>query len=110
MAVQIKAVRRFSRCWLAGVRAGDRLLTVDGKEIEDILDYDFYMSFAPVIMEFSCRGGKTRRVHMPTADTGLSFETYLMDKQQHCKNKCIFCFIDQLPTGMRESLYFKDDD
>lgn len=110
MAVQIKAVRRFSRCWLAGVRAGDRLLTVDGKEIEDILDYDFYMSFAPVTMEFSCRGGKTRRVHMPTADTGLSFETYLMDKQQHCKNKCIFCFIDQLPPGMRESLYFKDDD
>lgn len=110
MAVRIQSVRRFSRCWFAGIRAGDRLLTVDGKEIEDILDYDFYMSFAPVTMEFSCRCGKTRRVHMPTADTGLSFATYLMDKQQHCKNKCIFCFIDQLPKGMRESLYFKDDD
>lgn len=109
MAVEIQSVRRFSRCWFAGVRAGDTLLSVDGYEIEDILDYDFRMSFAPVTMEFS-HGGKTRTVHMPTADTGLSFSTYLMDKQQHCKNKCIFCFIDQLPKGMRESLYFKDDD
>ena len=47
---------------------------------------------------------------MPSSDTGLSFHTYLMDKQQRCRNKCIFCFIDQLPKGMRESLYFKDDD
>lgn len=109
MAVEIQSVRRFSRCWFAGVRAGDTLLRVDGYVIEDILDYDFRMSFAPVTMEFS-HGGKTRTVHMRTADTGLSFATYLMDKQQHCKNKCIFCFIDQLPKGMRESLYFKDDD
>ncbi len=109
MAVEIESVRRFSRCWFAGVRAGDRLLSVDGYEIEDILDYDFRMSFAPVSMEFSC-GGKTRTVRVSTADTGLSFATYLMDRQQHCKNNCIFCFIDQLPKGMRESLYFKDDD
>ena len=110
MAVRINGVRRFSRCWLAGVRAGDRLLSIDGKTVEDVLDYDFYLSFAPVTLEFSCRGGKTRRVRVDSADTGLSFETYLMDKQQHCKNKCIFCFIDQLPKGMRDSLYFKDDD
>jgi len=109
MAVEIQSVRRFSRCWFAGVRAGDTLLRVDGYVIEDILDYDFRMSFAPVTMEFS-HGGKTRTVHMRTADTGLSFATYLMDKQQHCKNKCIFCFIDQMPPGMRETLYFKDDD
>ena len=43
-------------------------------------------------------------------EIGLEFETYLMDKQHSCRNKCIFCFIDQLPKGMRESLYFKDDD
>lgn len=109
MAVEIQSVRRFSRCWFAGVRAGDRLLSVDGYEIEDILDYDFRMSFVPVTMEFS-HSGKTKTVRVNSADTGLSFETYLMDKQQHCKNKCIFCFIDQLPPGMRESLYFKDDD
>ncbi len=109
MAVEIQSVKRFSRCWFAGVRAGDLLVSVDGKEIEDVLDYDFRMSFAPVTMEFLCKG-KTRLVHVKSADTGLSFATYLMDKQQHCKNKCIFCFIDQLPPGMRESLYFKDDD
>lgn len=110
VSVEIQSVQRFSKCWLSGVRAGDKLLSVDGYEIEDVLDYDFRMSFAPVTMEFLCSSGKKRRVHMKTADTGLSFATYLMDKQQHCKNKCIFCFIDQLPPGMRESLYFKDDD
>ncbi len=110
MPVEIQSVQRFSKCWLSGVRAGDKLLSVDGYEIEDVLDYDFRMSFVPVTMEFLCSGGKKRRVHMKTADTGLSFATYLMDKQQHCKNQCIFCFIDQLPPGMRESLYFKDDD
>ncbi len=109
MSVEISAVRRFSKCWRAGVRAGNRLLTVDGYEIEDVLDYDFRMSFAPVTMVFLC-GGRERTVRVKTEDTGLSFSTYLMDKQQHCKNKCIFCFIDQLPKGMRESLYFKDDD
>lgn len=110
MAVQIESVKPFSRCWFWGVRAGDTLLSVDGKEIEDILDYDFYMSFAPVTMEFLCKNGKKRSVRMLSPDTGLSFHTYLMDKQQRCRNKCIFCFIDQLPKGMRESLYFKDDD
>lgn len=110
MAVQIESVKPFSRCWFWGVRAGDTLLSVDGKEIEDILDYDFYMSFAPVTMEFQCKNGKKRSIRMPSSDTGLSFHTYLMDKQQRCRNKCIFCFIDQLPKGMRESLYFKDDD
>lgn len=109
MSVEIQNVRRFSKCWLSGVRAGDKLLRVDGYEIEDVLDYDFRLSFAPVTAEFQC-GRKQKRVRLKTTDTGLGFSTYLMDKQQHCKNKCIFCFIDQLPKGMRESLYFKDDD
>lgn len=109
MAVEIQSVKRFSRCWFSGVRAGDKLLTVDGFEIEDVLDYDFRLSFAPVTAEFLC-GGKTKTVRLPSADTGLQFATYLMDKQQSCRNKCIFCFIDQMPKGMRESLYFKDDD
>ena len=75
MAVQIESVKPFSRCWFWGVRAGDTLLSVDGKEIEDILDYDFYMSFAPVTMEFQCKNGKKRSVCMPSSDTGLSFHT-----------------------------------
>ena len=61
-------------------------------------------------MTFKCGDGKYKVVKAQNTDCGLEFETYLMDKQQHCKNKCIFCFIDQLPKGLRPSLYFKDDD
>ena len=110
MAVKIASVKPFSKCWWHGIHPGDMLLTIDGHEIEDVLDYDFYKSFAPTTMEFRLESGKTKLLGMPTEDTGLEFETYLMDSQQHCKNGCIFCFVDQLPSGMRESLYFKDDD
>ncbi len=110
MAVKISAVKPFSKCRLHGIKAGDMLISVDGKEIMDVLDYDFYMSFAPVTMEFKTAAGKTVKLRMNDENTGLSFETYLMDKQHSCRNKCIFCFVDQMPKGMRESLYFKDDD
>lgn len=86
------------------------LLSVDGKEIEDILDYDFHMSFLPVEMQFRRQNGKIVSFTVNQENIGLSFDTFLMDKQRQCKNKCVFCFIDQLPKGMRESLYFKDDD
>lgn len=110
LAVKINGVKPFSKCWFHGVRAGDRLLDVDGNEIEDILDYDFYMSFLPVKMTFGRKDGKTVSFTVNSENTGLIFNTYLMDEQRQCKNKCIFCFIDQMPKGMRESLYFKDDD
>ena len=110
MAVKIESVKRFSKAHFCGVKKGDMLLTIDGNEIEDVLDYDFYKSFTPTTMEFLLQGNRKKCIKMKKEDTGLSFETYLMDKQQHCKNGCIFCFIDQLPPGMRESLYFKDDD
>lgn len=109
MPVKIKDVKRFSKCGISGVRAGDLLVSVDGNEIEDVLDYDFYMSGGKVTLEFLC--GKNKKTVKTTKEKcGLEFETYLMDKQQGCKNKCIFCFIDQLPKGMRKTLYFKDDD
>lgn len=110
MSVKISDVKAFSKCWFHGIRAGDLLLTVNGKDIEDILDYDFYMSFLPVEMEFKLKNGKIVSFTVNSENTGLVFNTYLMDTQRHCKNKCVFCFIDQLPKGMRESLYFKDDD
>ena len=109
MSVKIKSVKKFSKCSLLGVSAGDMLISVDGNEIEDVLDYDFYMNDGKVTLEFLC-GGKRKTVKTTKEKCGLEFETYLMDKQQGCKNKCIFCFIDQLPKNMRKTLYFKDDD
>lgn len=109
MPVKIKNIKKLSACGLHGINSGDLLVSVDGNEIEDVLDYDFYMTDGKVSLEFLC-GEKTKTVKTTKEKCGLEFETYLMDKQQGCKNKCIFCFIDQLPKGMRKTLYFKDDD
>ncbi|MBO5944542.1 MAG: DUF512 domain-containing protein [Clostridia bacterium] len=76
----------------------------------DVLDFDFYMAEQNITMTFRCSDGNFKVIRTNNTDCGLEFETYLMDKQHHCKNKCIFCFIDQLPKGLRPSLYFKDDD
>lgn len=110
MSVKISSVKPFSKCRIHGIKSGDELLSIDGKEVADVLDYDFYLSFAPVTMKFKTLSGKEVDIKINNQDTGLSFDTFLMDKQHSCKNKCIFCFIDQMPGGMRESLYFKDDD
>ncbi len=112
MAVRITHVEVDSPAAHARIQAGDTLLTINGRDIEDVLDYRFYMpdTTLSVVVE---RDGK-RRVRCikkaEFAELGLGFDTYLMDKQRACRNNCIFCFIDQLPAGMRESLYFKDDD
>ncbi len=110
MAVTVNEVKTFSKCWFFGIRAGDKLVKINSKEIIDVLDYDFYMSFLPAEMEFLTAKGKTVKIKVNDENTGIKFETFLMDKQHSCRNKCIFCFVDQLPKGMRESLYFKDDD
>lgn len=99
-----------SVCALKGISAGDELLKINGNEIMDVLDYDFYMAEQNLTLTFKCSDRKYKVIKTANTDCGLEFETYLMDKQQHCKNKCVFCFIDQLPKGLRPSLYFKDDD
>lgn len=111
MSVEIKSVKKWSVAFLKGVKAGDRLLSVNGNEINDFLDYDFYVADAEkLIFEFE-REGKARKVSFSKkGEFGLEFDSFLMDKQKRCRNKCIFCFIDQNPEGMRESIYFKDDD
>ena len=110
MSVKISGVKKNSICDLKGITAGDELLKINGKEIMDVLDFDFYMAEQNVTMTFKCSDGKFKVIRTKNTDCGLEFETYLMDKQHHCKNKCIFCFIDQLPKCLRPSLYFKDDD
>lgn len=110
MSVIINNVKSMSVCALKGIGAGDELLKINGNDIMDVLDYDFYMAEQNITMTFKCKDGKYKVIKTENINCGLEFQTYLMDKQQHCKNKCVFCFIDQLPKGLRESLYFKDDD
>lgn len=110
MSVKVNNVKAKSACANKGIKTGDELQKINGNEIMDVLDYDFYMAERQVTLTFKCADGKYRVVKTNPQSCGLEFETYLMDKQRHCKNGCVFCFIDQLPEGMRESLYFKDDD
>ena len=95
-----------------GIRAGDFLVSINNSPIRDVLDYRFYLAERSVTLQLK-RDGETLAVSMRKGeydDIGLSFETPLMDQKQRCKNGCVFCFIDQNPEGMRESIYFKDDD
>ena len=113
MAVRIDAVRQDSPAQQAGILPGETLLSMDGHDILDILDYRFYETNARLALAIRDRAGGVRSVSVRKGQyepLGLEFETYLMDRQHSCRNNCIFCFIDQLPAGMRESLYFKDDD
>lgn len=96
----------------AGVRAGDLLEKINGHVIKDVLDYMYYAADVNVQLDV-IRDGKNLSFDVRKDeydDLGLEFETFLMDKKQSCRNKCVFCFIDQMPPGMRETLYFKDDD
>ena len=110
--VKITGVMPGSRAECAGLAAGDTLLTINGEEINDVLDYRFYLTERKIEIEYSSNGMTHRAIIQKGEydDIGLEFETPLMDKKHSCKNGCIFCFIDQNPEGMRESIYFKDDD
>ncbi|MBR3996495.1 MAG: DUF512 domain-containing protein [Clostridia bacterium] len=111
--VKICGVEKNSYADKAGIKAGDSLISVCGNEIRDVLDYRFYIIDKKITVEVD-RDGKVILFPINKKDEyddiGLEFETYLMDKKHSCKNKCVFCFIDQNPHGMRESIYFKDDD
>ena len=112
MAVLISSIKPRSPASRHFIRAGSKLISVNGHEIRDVLDYQFYIDEDILELVIEKPNGKQRKVRLRNCngETGLEFETYLMDKQRPCANNCIFCFIDQMPKGMRESLYFKDDD
>lgn len=113
MSVRIESVEKGSIAYRHKIRHGCVLEKINSHEINDVLDYQFYLKESTVALQLLDENGKRRYLIIKKNaddDIGLNFETYLMDKQQHCKNKCVFCFIDQLPHGMRDSLYFKDDD
>jgi putative radical SAM enzyme (TIGR03279 family) len=113
VAVKIYDVTIGSHADKAGIKKGETLLSINSNEIVDVLDYRFYQVNRKLTLEVADEDKNVRTIEMTKGEyeeIGLEFETYLMDKQHSCRNKCIFCFIDQLPKGMRESLYFKDDD
>ena len=113
MSVLITGVEPHSAAEAAGIRAGDTLLTINDHEITDVLDFRFYETESHLAVAFQNPDGDRHVRHIVKgryASLGLVFQTYLMDEQRSCRNQCIFCFIDQLPPGMRPSLYFKDDD
>ena len=112
MAVVIAAVAPHSPAAKKRIKAGDTLLSINGHAIDDVLDYRFYLTEPRLTLEImTSRGLRTVKLKADkTGEIGLDFDTYLMDRQRTCRNNCIFCFIDQLPPGLRESLYFKDDD
>ena len=113
MSFVISSVEKNSPAEKAGILPGESIVSINGNVIKDVLDYRFYMIDSSIKIEIIGLDGKHRTVPVKKPeydDLGLDFETYLMDKERCCKNKCIFCFIDQMPPNMRETLYFKDDD
>ncbi|MBO5257236.1 MAG: radical SAM protein, partial [Clostridia bacterium] len=110
--VEITGVLPHSRAARAGIRAGDVLLEINSHAIGDVLDYRFRLAEDVVILKLH-RGADLLEVRIKKDtydDIGLEFGTPLMDKKHRCENGCIFCFIDQNPKGMRDTIYFKDDD
>lgn len=113
MASKIISVDPGSPADRAGIVAGETLLTIDGTAVRDVLDYKFYGYDAKLSLVLLSEAGEKRNVDIRKREgepLGLNFEHYLMDKMKRCSNKCVFCFIDQMPKGMRETLYVKDDD
>ena len=92
---------------------GDRLVSINGNPITDVLDYKYYAYDPELAVCLRRPDGTEHTVHVSKplgGELGLDFETYLMDNAHSCANHCVFCFIDQMPPGMRPTLYFKDDD
>lgn len=108
----ISKVAEDSIAWQLDIRAGDRLLAIDDNEIKDVLDYRYYVNSEAITMLIEKPDGEEWELDIEHdyEDLGIEFEEGLMCDYKSCTNKCIFCFIDQMPPGMRETLYFKDDD
>ncbi len=109
----IRDVLPDSVAYEAGIRADDELLGINGQRIGDIFDYQFECADTEIEIRVRHKDGKEETYHIvkdEDEDPGLVFDDGIMDEYRRCKNKCVFCFIDQMPKGMRDTLYFKDDD
>lgn len=109
----IKSVEEGSIAWEMGIEPGDRLLQINGSIIEDVFDYHYYTNDEELLILIQKENGEEWELEIEKdydEDLGIEFEQGLMDEYRSCRNKCMFCFIDQMPKGMRDTLYFKDDD
>ena len=113
MSTVITSVDTGSPAHRAGIATGEKLISINGHEILDVLDYRFYGYDPRCELVLESKEGNRRELTVTKAegrDLGLNFDTYLMDEPRPCSNHCVFCFVDQMPPHMRETLYFKDDD
>ncbi len=110
--VEITAIAAHSLAEKAGLRAGDIIERINGEEINDGLDFHFYAADEQLVMDLRRNDvAFTAEIAQDGAtELGIEFGSFLIDKQRSCRNGCIFCFIDQNPKGMRDSIYVKDDD
>ncbi|MGI6084496.1 MAG: DUF512 domain-containing protein [Acetivibrionales bacterium] len=111
--IEISNIQEYSIAQELGIEPGDFLVSINGQEIHDIFDYRFFCTDTRLILEIQKKNGENWQFDIEkdeNEDLGIEFTASLLDEEKSCRNKCIFCFIDQLPKGMRETLYFKDDD
>ena len=109
----IKSIEPGSIAEELGIEKGDILLAINDQEVEDVFDYHFYVNDEQLVLTIEKPDGEEWELEIEKdyeEDLGIEFEQGLMDEYRSCRNKCIFCFIDQMPKGMRDTLYFKDDD
>lgn len=95
------------------ISAGDKVLSIDGVELRDLIDYRFYTKTEELTLEIEKKSGEIEEIELEKdfdEDLGIIFESAVFDKIHPCLNKCIFCFVDQQPEGLRDTLYIKDDD
>lgn len=113
MSSLITHVDKDSPAGNSNINPGDILVRINGHKIKDVLDYKYYSYDKRLLLEIRTSSGKMRFIRivkLEGRELGLNFDPYLMDQPRACANHCLFCFVDQLPDGMRETLYFKDDD
>lgn len=111
--IEVQCVLPESIAEEAGIESGDKILSINGREIEDIFDYRFLIAEEELLLEVQKEDGDIWEIEIEKEqyeDIGIEFENSMLDDAKSCTNQCIFCFIDQLPKGMRDTLYFKDDD
>ncbi len=109
----ISAVQPNSKAFRAGLAPGDRLISVNGEKLRDLIDLSFALAEEKINLEVLKTSGETVQLHIKKKldeAMGFEFESAVFDRVRTCANKCLFCFVDQMPEGLRETLYVKDDD